>query len=108
MSTNISKLARQIKKNPDDSFSKFALALELLKIGEQKSALPLFKNIAANDPEYVGVYYHLGKLYEELGENNLAFDTYKAGISVAEQNQDHHSKSELQGALINLEIELED
>jgi Tfp pilus assembly protein PilF len=106
--SNISKLAKQLKESPNDSFLKFALALELLKIGENKKAQSLFKNILASDPEYVGVYYHLGKLYEELEENNLALSCYKDGIQIATKLKDQHTRSELQGALINLEMEIED
>ncbi len=108
MSSKISKLAQQVKADPKDSFSKFALALELLKIDQEQKALSLFKNILQNEPDYVGVYYHLGKLYEQLGENNLALECYKDGITVATKLKDLHSKSELQGALINLEMEIED
>ncbi|MEP1152517.1 MAG: tetratricopeptide repeat protein [Balneola sp.] len=108
MNSKISTLAQQVKKNPDDSFSKFALALELLKVNQQEKALSLFKNIQLADPDYVGVYYHLGKLYEELGKNNLALSCYKDGIVVTNRLKSLHAKSELQGALINLEMELED
>lgn len=108
MSSKISTLAQQVKKDPNDSFSKFALALELLKIEQEQKALSLFKNILQSDPEYVGVYYHLGKLYEQLGENYLAIKCYKGGVTVATRLKDAHSKSELQGALINLEMEIED
>lgn len=108
LNSKISTLAQQVKKNPDDSFSKFALALELLKVNQQEKALSLFKNIQLEDPDYVGVYYHLGKLYEELGKNNLALSCYKDGIVVTNRLKSLHAKSELQGALINLEMELED
>lgn len=108
MESKISKLAKQLKDNPEDSFLKFALALELLKIDEEEKAMALFLNILKNDPEYVGVYYHLGKLYEQTGENKLAIKCYKDGIIVTDKVKDQHSKSELQGALINLEMEIED
>ncbi len=106
MSSRISTLANQIKENPKDSFLKFALALELLKTGNTNKALALFRNIRETEPDYVGVYYHLGKLYEELGENNFAIESYNQGIEVAEKLSDTHAKSELQSALINLEMEL--
>lgn len=102
------KLALLIKENPNDSFSKFALALEFIKIGNNNKALALFENIEENDPEYVGVYYHLGKLYAEIGENINAIETYKKGIEVSTNQQDSHSKAELQSALFELEMELED
>ncbi len=108
MNSNISKLAAQIKANPEDSFSKFALALELIKVDQPNKALTLFQNIRQHSPNYIGVYYHLAKLYIELGENNLAIETYKEGIKIATSISDSHAKSELQGALMNLQLDIED
>ncbi len=108
MNSNIPKLAAQIKANPDDSFSKFALALELIKENQPDKALKLFQNIRQQTPNYIGVYYHLAKLYIDLGENNLAIETYKEGIVIAEKISDLHAKSELQGALMNLQLDIED
>lgn len=101
----IPELARRVKEDPSDSFSKFALALELKKIGEQAKVLTLFRDIEMNDPEYVGVYYHLGALYEEMGENIKALNTYKKGIEIAGKKMDQHARSELQSALMNLQTE---
>ncbi|MBO6523223.1 MAG: hypothetical protein JJ971_05305 [Balneolaceae bacterium] len=108
MSSKIPTLAARVKENPNDSFSRFALALELLKINQVTKALVLFENIVNTDPGYVGVYYHLAKLYTEINENKKALNTYKEGIKIAEQANDQHAKSELQGALLALELELED
>lgn len=108
MASRISTLASAVKKNPDDSFSKFALALELLKIGEATKARRFFEDIKDNDPGYVGVYYHLGKLYVEMDENKKALKTYKQGIKVAEEQNDAHSKTELSEALFALELDLEE
>lgn len=108
MSSRISTLAKAVKEHPDDSFYKFTLALEMLKIEEYSKARILFEAIRNNDPDYVGVYFHLAKLYAELGENKKALETYKEGIAVAESQNDHHTKSELSGALLNLELEMEE
>ena len=106
MSTRIPMLAKRVKENPDDSFSKFVLALELLKSNKITKARLLFEHIVKQDPDYIGVYYHLGRLYASLEENNLAISTYKKGIDVATAQQDQHSKNELMGALTTLELEL--
>ncbi len=108
MSSRISTLAKAVKENPEDSFYKFTLALEMLKIDQYSKAKVLFEAIKDNDPGYVGVYYHLAKLYIELGENKKALNTYKKGIEVAEHQNDEHTKSELSAALLNLEIEMND
>lgn len=108
MSSRISTLAKAVKEHPEDSFYKFTLALEMLKIEQPSKARVLFEAIRNDDPEYVGVYYHLAKLYAELNENKKALETYKEGIKIAEDQNDQHTKSELSAALLNLEIEIED
>ncbi len=108
MKNNIPTLAARIKNNPKDSFSKFALALELIKLGNNEKALVLFENIIESDPTYVGVYYHLGALYVELEENKKALATYKKGIEIANTLSDNHARSELQSALLSFELNLDD
>lgn len=105
--TKIKQLARQIKENPSDSFSKFALALELRKQNQYKSASILFEDILQHDPDYVGVYYHLGKLYEMHDRLGEAREMYKRGIPKADEQNKQRTKSELQEALQNVEIEID-
>lgn len=106
--SKIKQLARQIKNNPGDSFSKFALALEFRKEGEFKKARILFEDILSSDPEYVGVYYHLGKLYEALDQLNDAKKLYIKGIEVASRQNEQRTEKEIKEALQQLEIEIEE
>lgn len=103
----IKTLARNIKANPDDSFSKFALALEFIKQENLQRAKLLFENIYHNDPEYVGVYYHLGKLYERMELYNEAQSVYNEGIEVAAKQKERRTKQEIQEALTQLEAEID-
>lgn len=103
MSQMIDQLKRFLEFDPSDSFTRFALALEYIKTGELQSALDLFVYIRSNDPGYTGVYYHLGKLYEQLGMNGEAAITYKTGIAMAAEKQDFQAEKELREALISLE-----
>lgn len=96
---NIKRLAKLLKDTPDDSFTKFALALELLKLNEVTKARVLFESILQNDPEYLGVYYHLGKLYESTGNAQQAMQLYNTGIEVATRQNENRTKLELQNAL---------
>jgi len=105
--SKIKKLAGYIKKNPEDSFSKFALALEFLKDDEMNKARILFEDIEKNDPGYDGVYYHLGKLYEMSGRQQDALNTYKKGVKIAANNKHKRNVSELKEALAELEIEMQ-
>ena len=49
-------------------------------------------------PEYVGTYYHLGKLHERLEEGDKALEVYILGMRMARKKGDNHAFSELQGA----------
>ncbi len=49
-------------------------------------------------PDYVGTYYHLGKLYEKEGQKDEAITIYQKGIVAARAKRDMHALSELQGA----------
>jgi tetratricopeptide (TPR) repeat protein len=106
--SKIKQLALQIKNNPGDSFSKFALALEFRKEGEFKKARILFEDILESDPDYVGVYYHLGKLYEVLDQFPEAKKLYEKGIEVADRQKELRTKSELKEALKQLKLEMEE
>ena len=68
-------------------------------------ARQIFLEIRNHNPDYIGVYYHLGKVYEKLNNPDHALKTYNDGINIARQQQDHHSESELQQAKQDLQLE---
>ncbi len=96
------KLKEYLKASPADSFLKHALALEYVKSDEDDNARDLFEEILTNDPGYIGSYYHLAKLLERTGENDLAVQWYKKGMDAAKAVGDNHSYNELQGAYDDL------
>ncbi|MDQ6814483.1 MAG: hypothetical protein M3040_12145 [Bacteroidota bacterium] len=98
----INKLHEYLNSSPADSFLRHALALEYIKIGDDAEARILFENILQQDPMYVGSYYHLAKLLERLGENELAIQWYEKGMAAAKQTGDQHSYNELQAAYEDL------
>jgi Tfp pilus assembly protein PilF len=103
----IRELAGFLRKNPNDSFTKFALALELLKVNEVSKARVLFESVLKQDPQYLGVYYHLGKLYERTGQLADAKEMYSHGIKVAEMQNNERTLAELKEALELLNIEMD-
>ncbi|MEX0994830.1 MAG: tetratricopeptide repeat protein [Balneolaceae bacterium] len=95
----IKKLAANVRENPEDSFLKFALALELLKNNQDRKALLLFESVYKNHPDYLGVYYHLGKLYESLENYERAEQLFTEGIRVAQRQDKDRTEKELNEAL---------
>lgn len=105
--SQIRVLAANIKKNPADSFSKFALALEFVKQDDLAKARLFFENIYEQDPGYVGVYYHLGKLYEQLNLLEKAARVYAEGMKIATTQKELRTLKELQEALAVLKMEMD-
>ncbi|MBO9154302.1 tetratricopeptide repeat protein [Chitinophaga sp. GCM10012297] len=94
----ISRLQAFLADSPQDSFLQHALALEYIKINDDRSARGVFEALLANDPKYVGSYYHLGKLLERMGEQDAAIAAYEKGMEVAREIRDMHAYNELQAA----------
>ncbi len=88
-----------LEENPSDSFSRYALALEYLKLGQHDDAVKEFEAVQSNDPGYVATYFQLGQLYQKLGRTHDAEKTFRTGITVAGKAGDEHTRSELEGAL---------
>ena len=99
----IDQLKEFLKATPNDSFLQHALALELIKLGNDEDAKLLFENVLLNEPAYVGSYYHLGKLLERIDNFPAALKMYELGMRQAKLAKDNHSYNELQGALEDLE-----
>ncbi len=99
MVDRIEKIRKMLVDAPGDLFLKHALALEYIKLGRDGDARLLFEEILAEDPGYVGSYYHLGKLLERLNEFTHAEEIYKRGIKESIKAGDRHAEGELRSAL---------
>jgi len=103
MSSNrLQQLFSFYENSPEDSFICFAIAKEYEKLENQEKALEFYLRIHSKDPDYIGTYYHLGKLYEQQEDLAKAFQTYKDGMVVAKRIGDQHALSELAGAKLAL------
>jgi tetratricopeptide (TPR) repeat protein len=95
-SSRLDKLLEFLQNEPGDAFLKYALATEYLRLNETDKALQYYENLMNEHPDYVGTYYHLGKLYEALNRKPDAISTYEKGMEAAKKQRDNHAFSELQ------------
>src|SRR5947207_15103824 len=98
----VEKILDLLKASPKDNFLRHALALEYIKNENDSIARNLLEDILDDSPDYVGSYYHLAKLLERNGENDLAIQWYKKGIEAAKLAGDEHAFNELQSAYEDL------
>jgi len=98
----IERIKAFLETNPTDNFLRHALALEYIKMGDGLNARTLFEAILTASPDYIGSYYHLAKLLEQLGEQALAIAWYEKGMAAAKTAKDQHAYNELQSAYEDL------
>jgi tetratricopeptide (TPR) repeat protein len=96
--TRLNKLLEFLDNDPNDSFILYALATEYNSLNDIEKAFNYYLKLVNEHPNYVGTYYHLGKLYEKQGEKDKAIDIYQKGMLIARFKRDMHALSELQGA----------
>jgi Tfp pilus assembly protein PilF len=95
--SRLEQLFKFLKDDPNDPFTLYAIATEYRQTDKEK-ALSYYERLLAEHENYVGTYYHAAKLYEELGQNDVAEQTYKKGMQVSRKEGNLHAFSELQQA----------
>ena len=94
----LAKLFEFLASDSNDPFVLYAIATEYNTINETKNAFHYYLKLVEEHPNYVGTYYHLGKLYEKENEKDKAIAIYQTGMLRAREKRDMHAFSELQGA----------
>lgn len=102
--SRIDQLKKFLGQNPRDSFVRYALATEYISRGDDDTGLMYFKSIQETDPDYTGIYYHLGKLYQRRNERALAEQTFREGLKRT-MGKEQRAYAELQQALNDLIFE---
>ncbi|MES2418788.1 MAG: tetratricopeptide repeat protein [Bacteroidota bacterium] len=97
-STRLAKLLEFLVNDSNDPFVLYAIATEYNTLNDIKNAFEYYLKLVNKYPDYVGTYYHLGKLYEKEDQKEQAIAIYQKGMLVAKAKRDMHSFSELQGA----------
>ena len=88
------------EEDPEDAFTRFAIAQEYQKAGAPQQAISFYEQLIEDQPTYTGTYYHLGKLYEDAGHTEKAVIVYQQGIQASREQRNLKDLSELQDALL--------
>jgi tetratricopeptide (TPR) repeat protein len=98
----IKTLLEYIKEDPDEPFTRYALALEYVKANQDDLAEEHFEFLNKSHPDYLAAYYHYGKLLVRKGNAGHAGIVFKSGLEVAKKTGDRHTFNEIAGALEEL------
>ena len=103
-SDRLKQLYQFLEERPEDEFLLFATAKEYEKLGNEEKAKEYYLKLTTDHANYVGTYYHLGKLYERDEDFDSATEIYEKGMEVAKVAGDKHAFGELRGAHEMLEF----
>jgi len=101
----IQALSELLAKDPDDSFSRYALAVEYAGEENLDMAIDELREVIKRDTAYVAAYRQLGQIHLKLNKTKEAKEYYRKGIELAEKANDLHSKKEMEEELEDIEDE---
>jgi tetratricopeptide (TPR) repeat protein len=92
-------LQTMVEQNPNDSFSRYGLAMEYANTGSLEKAAGEYEVLLSFNPDYAAAYYHGGQTLEKLGRLDDARGLYRRGLEATRRTGDAHTHSEIQAAL---------
>lgn len=96
-------LRDSLATNPDDTFARYALAVELTRGGQPEEAWKQFQYLLEHHPDYSASYYQAGMLLAVQGRTEEARRVLTKGIEVTARLGQKHAHAELQDALDSLD-----
>ena len=96
-------LKNMVAQNPNDSFARYGLAMELAKAGNLEQAMEQYRGLLAVNPNYAAAYYHGGQTLTKLGRLDEARALYREGIEATTRIGDLHTRGEIEAALSELQ-----
>ncbi len=96
------RIEAMLADEPQDTFLRYSLALELGKEGNHDRSLDLLRTLQADSPPYVPAFFMAGQQFAKLECYNDARSVLRDGIEQARQQSDAHAASEMSEFLQNL------
>ncbi len=85
-----------LEQDPDDSFTRYALALEYIGRGDAETGIALLRETIERDPVYIPGYHMLAQQLVKTGDFAVARAVFEEGIRVARSTGDTHAASEME------------
>lgn len=96
------KLEEFVARKPDDTFSRYGLALECMNSGDVSAADQHFRALLQQNGEYVPAYLMYAQLLVRESRGEEARTILSSGIAAATRKGDAHARSEMEGLLAEI------
>ena len=97
------QLEAMLADTPDDTFLRYALAMELESEDENERSLQLHQGLINEDPPYVPSFFMSGQQLANLDRIEEAKQMLKKGIEQADLQKDLHAAGEMRQFLDSLD-----
>lgn len=97
------QLETMLAETPDDTFLRYALAMELENEDENERSLELHRGLMADDPPYVPSFFMSGQQLANLDRIDEAKQMLAKGIQQANAQNNLHAAGEMRQFLDSLE-----
>jgi thioredoxin-like negative regulator of GroEL len=99
----ISALRDILALDPNSSFARYGLAMELAGKGLTTAAMDEFDTLLANNPDYTPAYFMAAQTLAGMGRKEAAIARLQGGIKSAERSGNRHALNEMQAMIDDLE-----
>ena len=93
--TRRTQLEAMLADSPQDTFLRYALAMELDSEEEHEKSLEIHRKLMNEDPPYVPSFFMSGQQLTKLDRTDEACEILKQGIEQARQQGDTHAAAEM-------------
>ena len=105
MSSRREKIEALLADDPNDSFLRYSLAMELDKEGQLDASAALFRGLMDDSPPQVAAFFMLAQQLTRQNQPLEASEVLRAGIEQAEVQGDAHAAGEMREFLAGLDTE---
>lgn len=96
------QIEEMLVEDPDDVFLRYALGMEYVSLGDDRTAVEHFRGLMEKD-RYVPAYLQAGQALTRLDEIDAAREIFRQGIEAARAQGDVHAEGEMTGFLESID-----
>ncbi len=101
--SRLEKIEAMLKDSPEDTFLRYALAMELRGENQLDRSVGIFLELTKEDPPHVPAFFMAGQVLEMQDEIEDAKAILTQGISEAQKQNDLHAAGEMTQMLDSLD-----
>lgn len=103
MTKRLEALLKFLAQDPDDTFTRYGIALEYISLNEYDEAVKFLESVLDRDTNYLAAYQQLGHIYAITNRKEKAVEVYKNAIAAAKSSGDKHAADNISNLLAELQ-----